>query len=673
MDFNPSATHISVKDMKDTSSDNLAQALRFATSVKFEDPRGGMGTTTIQMRGFGSSRMGFYLDGIPIMDGYSRNTDYGHFVTQGISSVQISKGFTSPVYGINALGGAVNLVSARPQKELEINFRQRLIFGRHSSPDELWQGFGIGSNVGKFYFSADISHTDKTTYPLSSSFKGKGMQPVGDQKNAYYNNKTAKLKVGIQPNENHEYSLNFMYSRGKKDGRHPEDGGPQWRFPNYDRKTIYLLGNSFFTPDLSLNTRLYYDSSYTRKTQDLCVRADGTLDYRYSGTYDGTNAESRCNPNNSFIYDDESYGAILTLSYDFTQDSNLKFGTNLRVDHHDGTTIQAQPKIDDLKELTSSIFAQYAQRISVFRFVLAASYDRLDGLDAYSYDSSKTNFKESSEKTNIKGSVGLQGALYYDISEAQSLHFSVSKKQNMPTMSTRYGSIWGNYAENTDLKPEGIIGYELGYNLNFDSTRLSVAAFYNDKTDMIKSIEVDEQSTAAAVTACDYPSGQTGATGRYFCYKYVNVDTGYNYGGEIAIEQGFFDDDMLVLGANYSYIQEKSTAVAGGNPGTRITGYPNHIFHAKAAFKPLKSLEFIGLITLESPQYWWNNSIKYYKDPNYFTFDLAANYELVKGLSLNVGVTNLTDRDNYTKWASPLESRQHFAGRRWFAGFEYKY
>ena len=57
------------------------------------------------------------------------------------------------------------------------------------------QGFGIGSNVGKFYFSADISHTDKSTYPLSRSFKGKGMQPAGDQKNAYYNNKTAKLKV----------------------------------------------------------------------------------------------------------------------------------------------------------------------------------------------------------------------------------------------------------------------------------------------------------------------------------------------------------------------------------------------------------------------------------------------------------------------------------------------
>lgn len=168
--------------MKNTNSDNLAQALRFSTGVMFEDPRGGMGSATIKVRGFGSSMVGFYLDGILIMNGYNRGTDYAYFVTQGISSVQISKGFTLPVYGINALGGAINLISHRPQKELEISVRQKLIFGNHSSPDEVQQGFGIGSNVGKFYFLADISHTDKSTYPLSRSFKGKGMQPAGDKK-----------------------------------------------------------------------------------------------------------------------------------------------------------------------------------------------------------------------------------------------------------------------------------------------------------------------------------------------------------------------------------------------------------------------------------------------------------------------------------------------------------
>ncbi len=91
VDSNPSIVHISAKDMKNTNSDNLAQALRFSTGVMFEDPRGGMGSATIKVRGFGSSMVGFYLDGIPIMSGYNRGTDYAYFVTQGISSVQISK------------------------------------------------------------------------------------------------------------------------------------------------------------------------------------------------------------------------------------------------------------------------------------------------------------------------------------------------------------------------------------------------------------------------------------------------------------------------------------------------------------------------------------------------------------------------------------------------------
>ena len=63
---------------------------------------------------------------------------------------------------------------------------------------------------------------------------------------------------------------------------------------------------------------------------------------------------------------------------------------------------------------------------------------------------------------------------------------------------------------------------------------------------MIKTVEV-------GANYCSNPLGQTGTTGAY-CNKYINVDTGYNYGGEISFEQGFFADDMLILGADYSYI-----------------------------------------------------------------------------------------------------------------------
>lgn len=621
--------------------------------VMFENPRGGMGSATIKVRGFASSKVGFYLDGIPIMNGYDRGTDYSHFVTQGIGGIQISKGFTSPIYGINAMGGAVNIISVKPKKELELYLRQKLIFGRHSSPDEVQQGFSIGSNQGTYYFQADVSHTNRSTYPLSNEFKGTLVQPKGDQRNAFYSNKTAKLKFGIQPNENHEYSLSYIYLRGEKEGRFPEAGGPQWRFPHYDRDIIYLLGSSYFTPDLSLNTRLYYDSSSQKRTHGLCIRADGSLSLGYNNP---NNTEPRCDPTKGHFFDDDTIGAIFTLSYDLNQNSNAKFGVNVKKDHHTAESTMANTTSEDLEELTSSVFIQYAQRISVFRFIVATSYDRLDALNAYNYDSSKTP-NESKEKTKIKGNFSLQGIVYYDISQAQTLHLAIGKKQNLPTMSSRYGNtIWGTYAQNTGLKPESIINYEIGYNLNFGSTNLSAALFYNDKTDMVVRTSV--------IGGCSNPTNG-------MCYKNVNADTGYTYGGEIAFEQGFFNNDALIIGANYSYIQEKAEGSAVSRAGTRITSYPNHMFNAKIAVKPISKLEFVGLSTLESPKYWAYGA-SYYKDPNYFTLDIKANYEIDKGFSVNVGVLNLTDRDNFTWWETP-RARLHFAGRRWFAGFEYQY
>ena len=645
VDSNPSTTIITTKDIKDSNADNVAQAIRLTPGVMINEAYGQRAEPAINIRGFGRGQVGLYLDGIPVMEIYSRATDYAQYATQGIDSVQISKGFTSPVYGINSLGGAINLISHRPQKELEISMRQKLIFGRHSSPDEVQQGFGIGTNQGKFYVSADVSHTNRSTYPLSGDFEGTTFQkPKDDQNNAYFNNKTAKLKVGIQPNENHEYSLNYIYQRGFKGGLMGENGGQFWKWPAYDKKTLYLLGNSFFTPDLSLNTRLYYDSFYNELES-------------YNAVNTTTGKPNRTAYSWNSIYDDDTYGGILTLSYDIVQDSNLKFGANLKRDHH----LESANDKSDLTELTTSIFAQYAQRISDFRFVIAGSYDRADMLNV-KYKTSINNVDViKTDKTKIKGDISVQGVIYYDMSEAQNAHFSVGKKQNMPSLADRYSTRMGSMVQNPDLKVESAINYELGYDLNLASTRVSVAAFYNDLTNMIADKPMPDGT-------CQDGTG---------CAQTTNADTGYMYGGEIGFEQGFFTDDLLVVGANYSYIYKKAKGLSDDNTaaGSKITNYPNHMFNAKIAIKPIQRLEFVGLTTLESTRnYFDSSSQSYYKNNNYFTLDISANFELSDGLFINAGVMNVTDRDNQVFWQAHAKNNPtHLAGRRWFAGFDYKY
>lgn len=108
----------------------------------------------------------------------------------------------------------------------------------------------------------------------------------------------------------------------------------------------------------------------------------------------------------------------------------------------------------------------------------------------------------------------------------------------------------------------------------------------------------------------------------------------------------------------------------GSSDGKKILDYPNHIANAKIIIKPINSLKFIVLSTLESARYYEDGNGGYDKGANYFTLDLSANYELGKGLSVNAGVLNLTDRDNFS---GVTGQSYHFAGRQWFAGFEYKY
>ena len=128
--------------------------------------------------------------------------------------------------------------------------------------------------------------------------------------------------------------------------------------------------------------------------------------------------------------------------------------------------------------------------------------------------------------------------------------------------------MWGAQVKSPGLDIENAINYELGYDLALGSTNLSVAVFYNDMKNMFVQktlISMTDENAAKAV--CAVPSK---SKGKYSCYQNVNADSGYTYGGEVGVEQSFFADDMLILGANYSFIQKYAkgdalTDYAGAN------------------------------------------------------------------------------------------------------------
>ncbi len=92
----------------------------------------GMGQNTqINMSGFGGGGILFLLDGERLAGETLDNPDYSRLNLQNAERVEIVKGAASSLYGSNATGGVVNIISARPKigSHLRLNAR----YGSHST------------------------------------------------------------------------------------------------------------------------------------------------------------------------------------------------------------------------------------------------------------------------------------------------------------------------------------------------------------------------------------------------------------------------------------------------------------------------------------------------------------------------------------------------------------
>ena len=500
-------------------------------------------------------RIGLFVDGIPVYSIYDRQTDFSQFSTFDISEISVSKGYTSPLYGMNTLGGAINLVTSKPKDKLEIRARYNFI-----SNNENQLAASVGSNMGKYYYQVSYAFSERDSFNLSARFTPTQFQPNKEAFNSHYKNHTLKAKIGFTPNQNHEYSLNFIFQKGSKGGLiDATTGGRYWDWPNYDKYTLYLLGNSAFSENLWLNTKIYWDHFYNNLT------ARGNLP---------VGSSSRRGFRGISIYADHSLGVIETLSYAIDENKKLDIGLNLRYNYtyNPNYTLQnVYTNTDSYQDFTSSEFVQYAQRLSdTFRFVLSGSYDRVDTIKAIKA-SAPTGYT-----TDVWG-FNLQGIVFAAWNAYNTTHINIGKKSNLPSLKDRYGTPWGERIANPDLKPESAINYEIGHSFDYDATHLSAVAFFNHLSNMFV--------TKEGYAGCTSPSSNNGRG----CTKLENVDQGYSYGVELALSQGLFDDKLTLL-ANYTYTDQYVDYESNGRGDrehyNRILYYPKHIANAQIIFTP---------------------------------------------------------------------------------------
>ncbi len=143
---------------KSNPVNSVIEALQTINGVQEQVNCGVCGTNDIHINGMEGPYTLVLIDGMPIVSGLSSVYGFNGIPTSMIDRVEIVKGPSSTLYGTEAVGGVINIITKRPEQTPLIDFEAR--FNTHQ---ELKSSFAFAPKIGDRVFtsfSADYYYND---------------------------------------------------------------------------------------------------------------------------------------------------------------------------------------------------------------------------------------------------------------------------------------------------------------------------------------------------------------------------------------------------------------------------------------------------------------------------------------------------------------------------------
>lgn len=122
--------------------------------------------TSLNMSGFGGSAVLFLVDGERLAGETMDNVDYNRLNLESVGKVEIVKGASSALYGANAVGGVVNLISKENNEPWHLNLN-----GRYRTAGNEWRtGGDLSFNTEKWNSSTTVQYSTVETIELTDAF-----------------------------------------------------------------------------------------------------------------------------------------------------------------------------------------------------------------------------------------------------------------------------------------------------------------------------------------------------------------------------------------------------------------------------------------------------------------------------------------------------------------------
>ncbi|MEE3624935.1 TonB-dependent receptor [Nitrospirillum sp. BR 11752] len=430
-----SVTLITAADIAAKQAHTLPDALKDVPGLNMVQTGGPGGQAYVFMRGANSNHVKVLVDGIDMGDPGNPNAafDFGQFLTPDIERVEVLRGPQSGLYGSDAIGGVINIITKAGDGPA------RLTAGiEGGSFDTFNQNGGVSGATGPLHYAATIAHFRSGATPVTPL----DLLAPGEKRNDdSYDNVTASAKLGYDISDTVDLGLVGRYTK------------TDLRFTGDDFST----SPSHPAALQSQNDTLQY---YTRGTAHVSL-LDGRLNQTLGVAYGSVKTSAHTPDSDDTYYVGDRVKVDWQADYAVSAQHTLVVGAEHQRDaiHQ---PVAADTTLDGgYAELQSTLFENFHDTVSV----------RYDGNDRFggkvTYRVAPT-YLVAATGTRLKASVG-----------------SGFKAPSLSEMFQDYPAF--GFFGNPNLKPESSTGYDLGVEQDMAAGRVQVGAtwYHIDFTDLI--------------------------------------------------------------------------------------------------------------------------------------------------------------------------------------------
>lgn len=306
-------------------------------------------TQSINMQGMSGNYVLFLVDGERMAGETLNNVDYNRLNVNNIERIEIVKGSASALYGSNAVGGVVNIITKDVQQPLEA-----YVNGKWGSHNEQQYDASVGARSKRFSSHTSYTYKRMDTYDITGSdgsttiYGGEDhsvnekltWQPVDaltftakggfytrnadtDEKVAdRYRDFNASLRTNYRVRDNHTLEATYLFDRYNK---------YDW-FKKLGDRTELTYRNTQHTARVQYNGTFAPGNILTAGAE---LFRDELLSYQFT---DGT------------VYGNTTYVAFAQHDYNITDRLNVVYG--VRMDYHSDFGSHFSPKASVMYKLS---------------------------------------------------------------------------------------------------------------------------------------------------------------------------------------------------------------------------------------------------------------------------------------------------------------------------------